>query len=111
MAASDSPALEMLLLKPVSLEAHRELLVKPVSLLRPFQRHASHIPTGSRGMRPDVQSEGGSKGVVIKKRCNRWRLARSSVLFFILLCIYFSIFHCVFVCPNKIIDLKHQLRW
>ncbi|KAM7379280.1 hypothetical protein PAMP_004845 [Pampus punctatissimus] len=37
--------------------ARRELLVEPVSLLRPFQRHSAHIPTGSWGVRPDVQSE------------------------------------------------------
>lgn len=43
----------------VSLEVHREHLVKPVSLPRPFQRHSAHIPTESWGMRPDVQREWG----------------------------------------------------
>lgn len=83
----------MLLLMSVSLEAHRKLLVKPVSLLRPFQRHWAHIPTGSWGMRPDVQSEEGSKQVMTKRGRNRklfFFCAWSSCFIFVLFCIYCS---------------------
>lgn len=54
-------------------------------------------------MRPDVQSEEGSKQVMTKRGRNR----KKAVLF---LCYSAFIAHLIYVRPDKIIDVKHWPR-